>query len=939
MRPFKPLTIRKTEFEEPPANFEPAPKRRKLSPPGSAASSSSTYAAAPTAPAAKPREPLKPIANPASPPKASLPGSIASHYTVLWRNPSTKKNKSWTGDGVLSVSNGFATFCDNTGKTLGRCTYSDPLLPGSEIKIGGKEVEIDASITRDEFMSIIQPKRKPKPTAVTKSASAPPKKPASSLQNQLKAAIKKEKDRPPLAIEPIQAAYKPPVKGSSKLFFPEDVPTPRHDPEAAGAVVFQRLKKVAAGKQVVDVVLDPALSKRLHEHQKIGVKFLYECVMGIRKDSTGQGCILADDMGLGKTVQTISLLWTLIKQNPIWKDAPVIKKALIVCPVSVIQNWKKEFKKWLSHTNIGVLVFEDPKTTRLRMFDGKVYNVMIIGYERLRTVADELADQHDIDIVICDEGHRLKTEKNKSAKAIQSLNTARRVVLSGTPIQNDLSEFFVMVNFVNDGCLGTAKAFARDFENPIMKARQPHATSDAIEKGGEATQELSRTTSPFILRRTADILSDILPTKTEYVLFCKPTSEQAEVYRQVVNSAMFTSALGSTDAALQLITILKKLCNSPSLLQPKFEQSSSLTTLNQMLPESIARKYRNTFSAKIRLLDVLLQQIRSTTDEKIVLVSNYTSTLNLMASLLDNSNMKYLRLEGSVMANKRQALVDQFNRTPADKYFAFLLSAKAGGVGINLIGASRLVLFDVDWNPATDDQAIARIHRQGQKLPTHIYRFLIKGGIEERIWQRQVVKRGLADSIMEGRDVEGGKSKGKGAAFSQDELRDLFRFDETHGLKTHNLIDCRCGGNVYEEPTVADIDSFEGALSARSLTPELPDFKDIVPASQLDTERDGTVSPRKGSPHTKRQGINAEELMKYKHFDTSSVLGMTEGEELEKMQLLIDEPCLSHLLQQDEDTVASSVAWVFKRVWGVHKVDGDGEIVVKEEDVKSGFFG
>ncbi|KAI9873380.1 MAG: helicase, partial [Watsoniomyces obsoletus] len=148
------------------------------------------------------------------------------------------------------------------------------------------------------------------------------------------------------------------------------------------------------------------------------------------------------------------------------------------------------------------------------MFDGKVFNVMIIGYERLRMVADDLADSHDIDIVICDEGHRLKTVKNKSAKAIEALNTSRRVILSGTPIQNDLGEFYAMVNFVNNGCLGSAKAFLKDFENPIMRSRQPNASEEDVQKGEEASTELSHTTSLFILRRKAEILADFLTTKT-----------------------------------------------------------------------------------------------------------------------------------------------------------------------------------------------------------------------------------------------------------------------------------------------------------------------------------------------------------------------------------------------------------------------------------------
>lgn len=217
---------------------------------------------------------------------------------------------------------------------------------------------------------------------------------------------------------------------------------------------------------------------------------------------------------------------------------------------------------------------------------------------------------------------------------------------------------------------------------------------------------------------------------------------------------MFDTALRSSETAFQLITILKKLCNSPALMDPKYGNddatpSASLTTLNEMLPAGLSKLYHNSFSCKIRLLDTLLQEIHRNTDEKVVVVSNYTSTLNLIEQLLSSSGLTYLRLDGSVAAKKRQGLVDQFNRNKSSQSFAFLLSAKAGGVGLNLIGASRLVLFDVDWNPATDDQAIARIHRQGQQKHCKIYRFLIKGGLEEKIWQRQAVKRALADSIMQ----------------------------------------------------------------------------------------------------------------------------------------------------------------------------------------------
>jgi DNA repair and recombination protein RAD54B len=928
LKPFKPLTIRKTgdtDEQDAAMNYPPS-KRRKLSPDQHEAHTSvdiSSSASRNAAGSSNGRTPLSTVRNPPSPQQSSIPRGdrFTSYYSVLWRNPTNKKNKTWTGDGVLVVRSGQATFYDGNGKQLGQRAFDKPLLTGSSLSMSGKDIEVESVLTKETADATIRPSKPVKELVRPPVVVSNPTPPKISLKDKLKRAQNKSKDTAPTnLIAPSQSTgFVNPFKGTvARAPSNGERPIPRHDPSERGALVFKKPKTVPDGCQIVDVVLDPVLNKKLRPHQREGVQFMYECVMGMREFG-GQGCILADDMGLGKTLQTIALLWTLIKQTPIHRSAPVVKKALIVCPVSLIKNWKKEFRKWLPHTNLGVLQFEDPKTTRLSMFDGKVFNVMIIGYERLRMVADDLAESHDIDIVICDEGHRLKTVKNKSAKAIESLNTPRRIILSGTPIQNDLSEFYAMVNFVNDGCLGSTKAFAKDFELPIMRSRQPEALDEDIKRGKAASDELASTTSPFILRRTADILANFLPTKTEYVLFCKPTPAQALVYRNVVSSPMFRTALGNMDTALQLITILKKLCNSPALMKTPQEEgkTSSLTTLNESLPSKVSKYYHNSNSAKIRLLDVLLQQIRMTTDEKVVLVSNYTSTLNLMGDLLDSTGLRYLRLDGSVPAKQRQGLVEQFNRAKASHTFAFLLSAKAGGVGIDLTGGSRLVLFDVDWNPATDDQAIARIHRQGQTRPTHIYRFLIKGGIEERIWQRQVVKRGLADSILEGGDgkTKSSSSKSGKATFSQEELKDLFRLDESDALRTHDVIGCPCRGT-----------GDASMPPSRALSPEVDavdeaDITSFIRSSQLSSnypeDDTGTTSPvKKALKRRKSEQVDAEaeELMKYMHLDTSCVPQLDESDEaFAVMRDRIDDTCLMHVLQQDAELVAGGISYVFTK--------------------------
>lgn len=929
-------------------------KRRKLSPePESDSNPVIKLSTVPAKPSNVKRRPLHDLTNNSSPedPVGTSDGN-KSYYAILWRKPTNKKNKIWDDDGVLSFSNGLVCLYDNKGHRLGSAARDRVPEIGTVLSIGGKEVELEDNISKADFLrvvnhtlaySTIEADRVGRGDSQRQTYSGGPKESFKLVAKREEHARQELRhETPPIQKitlpaqppKPLQSAFKQPLKENTVL--PQGIseqPVPRHDPSAPNALVFRRPRANVTNKQIVDVVLDPLLGKRLREHQRQGVMFLYECVMDLRKFG-GQGCILADDMGLGKTLQTISLIWTLVKQNPIYKAEPVVKKVLIVCPVTLVQNWRKEFYKWLGRDKLGVMTFDDQSTGgRLSMFDGRNYKVMIVGYERLQKIAEDLTRGAGIDLIICDEGHRLKTLKNKSVKAIDTLNTPRRIILSGTPIQNDLTEFYAMVNFVNDGILGSFKAFTRDFEKPIMRSRQPDATEEDVEQGQKASDELSGTTSPFILRRTADVLSQYLPPKTEYVLFCKPTEDQARVYREVLRTPMFAQALGSSETAFQMITVLKKLCNSPVLMRPptgseEGQSSNSITVLSEMLPRGLSRSFTNSHSSKIRLLAELLYQIRKTTNDKVVLVSNYTATLDLMENLLLTSAMTFKRLDGSVPNTKRQAMIDEFNKCSPMACFAFLLSAKAGGVGINLIGANRLVLFDVDWNPATDEQAMARIHRDGQKKPCAIYRFLIKGGIEERIWQRQVVKRGLADSIMEGSAHASAKDK---APFSRDELKDLFRLDEREGLQTHDLIGCQCLGQaeqkmssvdlIKDEETVCDIDDIEHEVN-KDATPRGFSFTRASQMTDQDfAEQEQSISsgssPRKANSTMSKKELKMQELMTYTHLDTTGIPSMVHAfndtDRLAAIESIVADPCLMHVLRQSKDDIAGSIDFIFMK--------------------------
>ena len=809
---------------------------------------------------------------------------------------------------------------------MGKVLWNKSLSPGDEVSFGGKEVQVETFMPKDEYLSgrsflgsvtsdTIPQSRNP---TVFKTPQV-----AKSDHPDRSHHVPARKSGAPMSKATV-AHFRNPLLSTTVLPKTDgNIPQPRHDPDQPNALVMKRLISVPRGKRTVDVVVDPILSKHLREHQRTGVQFLYECVMGIRPFD-GEGAILADEMGLGKTLQTITLLWTLMKQAPIHEEPPVVKKALIVCPATLIGNWRKEFRKWLGNERIGVFVADSNKVRLTDFTMGKSYNVMIISYEKLRIVQEDLKKGAGIDIIIADEGHRLKTAQNKAAQAIKSLNTQRRIILSGTPIQNDLTEFYVMVDFVNPGLLGKYSKFKKEFETPIMKSRQPGASFKDIEKGEARTEELAAVTSMFIIRRTAEILTKYLPTKTEYILFCKPTSAQASVYKTILSSPLFSNALGNSDTSLQLINFLKKVCNSPSLLQSKNveeAQNQTIAALLSNIPPSLLQFPGA--SGKLQVLDSLLHHLYLANSEKVVLVSNYTSTLDILGNLLNSLSYPFLRLDGSVPSAKRQPLVDRFNRSNSRSCFAFLLSAKAGGMGLNLIGASRLILFDVDWNPATDAQAMARIHRDGQIKPCKVYRLLTLGALDEKIFQRQITKVGLADSVLD--------NKAGISSYTRDELRDLFSFDESGRCMTHELLGCGCQAHglpsaLVPDTAVSAIDSDDDATAAGTRGKQsddgrsddgLPELPTLLRASQVDMaaqERRIREEGNAKSAAVSKQKMQA--LTHYRHLDVHHYRKLAgdkaldrqkengEAEGLSACENLVTDKILRDVLMEDGNRVS-----------------------------------
>ena len=407
----------------------------------------------------------------------------------------------------------------------------------------------------------------------------------------------------------------------------------------------------------------------------------------------------------------------------------------------------------------------------------------------------------EVGLVICDEGHRLKNSGSLITKYLGMIQTSRRIILSGTPIQNDLEEFYTMCEFVNPGTLGDLPTFRQVFINPINRGREPSATSAEKLIGAARSSQLLETTRQFVLRRTAVILEKYLPPRLENVVFCALMDNQRSLYNTYVHSSHIYNILQTNEAcsALEAIMNLRLLCNHPSLVLEKIESKDKKIA---KICESIDRtNYQPQLSAKMTVLEKMLLYIQKNTSDRVVLVSLFQKTLDLLEMMCKAHSMSFLRLDGSVPNQKRQNLVDRFN-DPTSKYFLFLLSSKAGGVGLNLIGANRIILFDGDWNPgiecainvvfsltffpAIDQQAMARVWRDGQKKTVHIYRLLCTGTIDEKIYQRQITKIGLSRQMVD-EDINDVSS-----SFTLEELKDIFSYNASTKCDTHDLIRCDC---------------------------------------------------------------------------------------------------------------------------------------------------
>lgn len=522
------------------------------------------------------------------------------------------------------------------------------------------------------------------------------------------------------------------------------------------------------------LILSPSIRSVLRPHQETGVVYLWNCLTGASLHlqraarqagvtPAPRGAILADSMGMGKTLMTIATTFALYRRS---KQL----RSIIVCPSSLVQNWAKEFDKWLGRASqpkrVVVKKGGQEGLQTIRGFCPVKPNqseILIISYDLFRMNSSLFSEAKQIGLLVVDEGHRLKNSSGSvTLSALNALDCESRLLITGTPIQNNLSEFHSVASFVCPGILGSLADFRRDYERPMTSSNRKDASHQQRQAGKEQASALDDIIKAFMLRRLAkDVLTGLLPPRQELLFFCKPSYLQCELYKE-------TAANGADP--LTTLTKLRKLCSHPELLVLKKGGK----------PKKKSEDNDVAASGKLHVLQMLLNEIRQNSpDDKVVLVSCYTSILSLIEEMvIKPKGWTYKRLDGSTTQSDRQPLVDSFNRSTVEQSFCFLLSSKAGGMGLNLIGANRLIMFDADYNPAIDAQAMARIYRPGQLKPTYIYRLFTAGTMEEVVYQRQQHKGNLADMTVDGSiTADSGK-------FTNEELRDCFTLKENTRCET-----------------------------------------------------------------------------------------------------------------------------------------------------------
>ncbi|XP_014089713.3 transcriptional regulator ATRX [Bactrocera oleae] len=584
------------------------------------------------------------------------------------------------------------------------------------------------------------------------------------------------------------------------------------------------------------IKVHPDIVKYLKQHQRDGVKFMYDsCYGGVEalKKSSGSGCILAHCMGLGKTLQLIALLHTAIS----YKELKTCK-VLVLCPKSTVMNWADEIDRWLGPLKPKYYTFHDTsdindKIQILKDWSQATPNaagILLIGYEAFRTLVfyhsyknrsiaqsrlesirndvDKYLLSPGADLVVCDEGHIIKNSKSAISLAVSQIKTQKRIVLTGTPIQNNLKEYYSMVNFIKPLFLGTEKEFANLYANPIKNGQHKDSSKRDIQVMKQRSFVLHKKLSKFVQRKEAELLKTFLPQKYEYVLFVPMTKVQTVLYEHSL--AIISKKDDRGKGLITDYTCLRKIWTHPKVLEDAWKnataqkhkkdprknqavnsdddqpddvydsQTGVISVTNDWWRSLLTEKDLEAIlpSNKLRTMFEILRMCEEK-GEKCLIFSAFVAVLNVVEYFFKKMNDKdpdtlnelkmsqgyqvkntwilgkdYYRLDGKTPKLIRHEMIEQFNSMSNKRARVFLISSRAGGQGINLTGANRVIILDTSWNPSNDQQNIFRVFRLGQKKNCYIYRLLAMGTMEEKVYSRSVTKQAMSFRVVDEQQID-----------------------------------------------------------------------------------------------------------------------------------------------------------------------------------------
>ncbi|KAF4457560.1 hypothetical protein F53441_610 [Fusarium austroafricanum] len=592
------------------------------------------------------------------------------------------------------------------------------------------------------------------------------------------------------------------------------------------------------------------IGSRIKDHQIDGVRFIWNQI--VREPSLRQGCLLAHTMGLGKTMQVITVLVALAEAAQSEDPSVVAQipkdlrepRILVLCPAALVDNWMDELLKWAPENLLGELrkvsanmSLQERSATVTAWASGK--GVLTIGYNMFKKVLHMSEDLEDLmtntpNVVVADEAHNMKNRDSKTNLACSRFRTNSRIALTGSPLSNSVLEYFAMIDWVAPNFLGPYSEFREIYAAPVERGLYHDSTKFEKRKAQMKLKALEQLVAPKVNRRTIAALKDELPPKQEFIIFVPPTEPQKQLYQLYIKGVSREGA-DSQAETFAAINHLGLICSHPRCFEAKVRdiQKGNLSsgddeeeTKDKSFPKSMIQHFLKalhsfpdldtpTLSLKTELLTTILDEARKVND-KVLIFSQSLHTLDYLENMCRMQRRTICRLDGKTPVATRQEQTKDFNEGSKE---VFLISTTAGGVGLNIQGANRVVIFDVRYNPMHEQQAVGRAYRIGQQKPVFVYRFMVAGTFEDNLHNKQVFKMQLASRVVDKKNPISW-SKRKGDVVSEIRYRPATDLNPFFG-KDHildKLIDHRKNGEAIR--SIVTTDTFEEEDLGAALTEE-----------------------------------------------------------------------------------------------------------------------